>query len=115
MRFSRNTRKGTPFLTGGIGKPQIRRRHTGWAIAVGRKQSEKAGVPLNTLFFETKPQDPKMLMSRPLLPRPCRPSKGASIHVLSSLEKNQPAHTNQEDVLDFQYCRAEAIVYNDDI
>lgn len=115
MRFSRGTKKGTPSLSGCIDKPQLRRRHTGWAIAVGRKQSEKDGVPLNKLFFETKPQDPKMLMSRPLLPRPCRPPKGASIPGLSDIEKNKPSHMSQEDVPDVKNRRTEAIIYDDDI
>ena len=68
-------------LRGGISKSKVRPRHTGWAIAVGRKQAEKVGVPLHNLFFETKPQDVHMLMRRPLVPRPGTPAQGASISV----------------------------------
>lgn len=64
-------------LRSGIAKPKIRRMHTGWAIAVGKKQAEKVGAPLHKLFFETKPQDPNMLMRRPLFPRPDTPPHGA--------------------------------------
>lgn len=68
-------------LRSGISKSKVRPRHTGWAIAVGKKQAEKVGVPLHNLFFETKPQDIHMLMRRPLVPRPDTPAQGASISV----------------------------------
>lgn len=62
-----------PINRGRIEKKSFRRKHTGWAVAVGRRYAEKLGVPLSSRFFETKHQDPMMLMSRPLVPRPTSP------------------------------------------
>lgn len=64
---------------GRIKKKPYARKHTGWAVAVGRKHAEKIGVPISSKFFETRRQDPVMIMNRPLFPRPSTPPKGGDI------------------------------------
>lgn len=80
-------------------------------------QAEKIGVPLSTLFFETKPQDLSMLMSRPLVPRPSTPPTGASISVSSEVAKVPSASVDIEkaDHAETKTRREEAIVYEDDV
>lgn len=70
---------GPGYGAGRIEKKTIKKKHTGWAVAVGRKHAEKIGVPISSKFFETRHQDPIMLMSRPLCPRPSTPPKGGDI------------------------------------
>lgn len=64
---------------GRVDKRPCTRRHTGWAVAVGRKHAEKIGVPISSKFFETRHQDPFMIMNRPLFPRPSTPPKGGDV------------------------------------
>lgn len=71
----RRTPGSSSSITGRIEKT-VRNRHTGWAVAVGRKHAEKIGATLTSKFFEAKPQDPVMLMNRPLLERPSSPANG---------------------------------------